>query len=245
MSASIIHCRLDLLVRLIDTTTGAVVEERNVQFLKDGEAVRPVPRGSGNYVFVNCGRKDGLLEVKAQGYELCRDMLAYQNLDSNLPVKEMFLIPSENMAKGQPIITLSGKLPGLETLQAVNLSSTCCCISEFDERKRIMKLFKKQRFEMDDLYYALINTERQTYEPFTVVKEISENSVKISQPLKQPFSVNAPIARIVFGMVTPQGDYCIRVRDDSKRLIYLIRYVAKGKEKFKMADFHNLEGAAL
>ena len=58
MDASVIHQKLDLLIRLIDTTTGAVVEEKNVRFFKDGEAVRPIRRGSGNYVFLNTGRKD-------------------------------------------------------------------------------------------------------------------------------------------------------------------------------------------
>ena len=245
MDASVIRCRLDLLVRLIDTTTGAAVEERNVRFFKDGREVRPVPRGNGNYVFLNCGREDGLLEVRAYGYDLCQKPVSYETLDSQLPIQEMFLIPSENMEKGQPVITFSGNLPGLETIQAVNLGSTRCCISGFDERKRIMKLFKTHRSGMDDLYYGLIHMDRQDYEPFTVVKEISENSVKISQPLKKPFSVNSPIARIIFGRVTPEGDYCIRVRDDSERLLYLIRYVEKGNEKFKIADFRHLEGVVL
>ena len=63
MDASVISFQLDLLVRLIDTTTGAELEEQNVRFYRDEKQVRPVPRGSGNYVFMNCGREDGTLEV--------------------------------------------------------------------------------------------------------------------------------------------------------------------------------------
>ena len=39
MNASVIRFRLDLLVRLIDTTTGGSVEERNVRFFRDGKVV--------------------------------------------------------------------------------------------------------------------------------------------------------------------------------------------------------------
>lgn len=241
MDASVICFQLDLLIRLIDTTTGAELEERNVSFYRDGKPIRPIPRGSGNYVFLNCGREDGNLEIRARGYEPCQISVEYEMLDRQLPVKEVFLIPSENMAGIQPIITFSGQLKGLESVQAVNLGSTCCCISEFDERKRIMKLFKTHRSGMDDIYYGLIHPDKQTYEPFVVVKEVSESSIKISQPLQEPFSVNSPIARIIFGMTTPKGNYLIRVRDDASRLLYLVRYVVKGSVRFKTVDFHNLE----
>lgn len=241
MDASVIRCKLDLLVRLIDTTTGAEIEERSVRFFRDHKQVRPVPRGNGNYVFLNCGREDGSLEIRAQGFDPCQVSVEYEKLDSQMPVVEAFLIPSESAASFRPVITFSGKLPGLESVQAVNLGQAYCCISEFDERKRIMKLFKTHKSGMDHIYYGLIHPERQDFEPFTVVKEISELSIKISQPLKEPFSVNSPIARIVFGRVTPEGDFVLRVRDDATRLLYLIRYVVEGNVDFKVVDFHRLE----
>jgi len=245
VDASVICFKLDLLVRLIDTTTGAELEERNVRFYKGKKQVRPIPRGSGNYVFMNCGREDGELEIMVHGYEPCQVTVEYKKLDRQLPVKEVFLIPSESTAGLQPIITFSGQLPGLESVQAVNLGSTCCCISEFDERKRTMKLFKTHRSGMDDIYYGLIHLDKQTYEPFVVEKELSESAIKISQPLEEPFLVNSPIARIIFGKTTPEGEYCIRVRDDAARLIHLVRYVVKGNVKFKVVDFHKLEEAKL
>jgi len=241
VDASVIRCRLDLLVRLIDTTTGAEIEERNVQFFRDHKPVQPVPRGNGNYVFLNCGREDGSLDIKVWGFDPCQVSVEYEKLDSQVPVLEAFLIPSESAASLSPVITYSGKLPCLESVQAVNLGQAYCCISEFDERKRIMKLFKTHRSGMDHVYYGLIHPERQDYEPFTVVKEISESSIKISQPLKEPFSVNSPIARIVFGRVTPEGDYVLRVRNDASRLLYLVRYVTEGDVSFQVVDFHRLE----
>ncbi|MCD8326448.1 MAG: hypothetical protein LUC90_07130 [Lachnospiraceae bacterium] len=240
MEASTIHHSLDLLIRLIDTTTGDMVDERNVRFWMDDNPVRPIPRGNGNYVFLNRGRKDTTLKIAVYGYETCSLAIRYQKLDSGMPVKEAFLIPSENAA-GQPVITLSGNLPGLESIQAVSLGSADCCISGFDERKRIMKLFKTHRTGMDHIYYGLIHMNRQDYEPFEVIKELSENSVKISRPLAEPFTVNSPVARIVFGMVDQQGNYVLRVRDDRTHLIYLVRYEVRGTAEFRTVDMHRAE----
>ena len=69
MEAFVIKARLDLLVSLVDTTTGATVNERNVSFLRDGQPVRPEYRGNGTYVFINTGREDFLMQIKVYGYE--------------------------------------------------------------------------------------------------------------------------------------------------------------------------------
>ncbi|MCC8162376.1 MAG: hypothetical protein LIO86_04195 [Lachnospiraceae bacterium] len=238
MDASEIRHSLDLLVRLIDTTTGLTVEERNVRFWKDDRPVRPIPRGSGNYVFLNCGRADGELRVSVYGYEPYRMTIRYEGLDSRMPTKEAFLIPSESASGGQPVITFSGKLPGITEIQAVSPGHAGCCISGFDERKRIMKLFKTHRLGMDDIFYGLVHPQQQTYEPFEVVKELQDGSVKISRPLAEAFTVNAPVARIVFGSVSEDGSYLLRVRDDAENLVYLVRYVAEGKAAFRTVDFH-------
>ncbi len=245
MYPSVIHYKLDLLVRLIDTTTGMTVEERNVMFWRDGKAVRPVPRGSGNYVFLNCGREDCTLDIRVYGYDPCQASIRYETLDCKMPMREVFLIPSEDTGRGQPVITFSGRLSGMEAIQAVSLDAPCCTISEFNEKKRIMKLFTTHRSGMEDIYYGLIHPDRQDYEPFEVVRQTEDDSVEISRPLKEPFSVNHPIARVIFGRAAPDGSYCIRVRDNSDRLTYLIRYVAAGEVKFKTVDFHHLEGVRL
>lgn len=245
MNASEIRFRLDLLVRLIDTTTGESVEERDVRFFRDNAAVRPIARGSGNYVFLNCGRTDFSLEIRVYGYEPFRMYIRYETLDEHMPVMEAFLIPSENAQGSHPVIGFSGNLPGIQSVQAVNVNATCCCISGFDERKRIMKLFAMHGLGMDGIHYGLIHPDRQDYEPFAVQKQIAKDAVKIDHPLKEPFSVNAPISRIIFGSVTSQGDYCIRVRDDREHLLHLIRYVVKDETKFRMVDFRHPESVVL
>ena len=69
--------------------------------------------------------------------------------------------------------------------------------------------------------------------------------MKIDHPLKEPFSVNAPISRIIFGNVTAEGDYCIRVRDDRERLVHLVRYVVEDEARFRMVDFRRPESGLL
>ena len=245
MNASVIRFRLDLLVRLIDTTTGESAEERDVRFFRDREAVRPVARGSGNYAFLDCGRTDFCLEVRVYGFEPFRMHVRYETLDENMPVIEAFLIPSENALGNRPVIGFSGNLPGIQSIQAVNVNATHCCISGFDERKRIMKLFGMHRLGMDGIHYGLIHPDRQDYEPFAVQKEIAKDAVKIEQPLKEPFSVNAPISRIILGSVTSAGDYCIRVRDDREHLLHLVRYVVDEEARFRLVDFRHCGSALL
>ena len=245
MAASVIHHRLDLAIRLIDTTNGYEVEERDARFWKNKEEVRPIPRGSGNYIFLNGEREDCELEVKVYGYDKSAVSIRYEELDKQIPMKEVYLIPSENTKKGQPVITFSGKLPGLESIQAVNLRSTGLSINSFDERKRIMTLFKAHRMNLDDIYYGLIHRDSKTFEPFVVMEELSEASVKVREPLQEPFTNNSPISRIIFGHVGEEGDYCIRVRDDSEHLQYAVRYVVDGEVRFKELDFHHLDGNVL
>lgn len=245
MSASTIHYRLDLVVSLIDTTTGKPVEERDVRFEKDGQMVHPAPRGSGNYVFVNSGREDHDLRVNVYGYDEYLIPVRYENLDERMPREEVFLIPSENTTKGSPVITFSGKLSGLQSVQAVDLNSTGCCISGFDSRRRIMTLIKSYRSDLEDVYYGLIDTKNRTFEPFVIEKKITEDSVKITRILERPFAVNSPITRIIYGVVGPDGRFCLRVRDDQTKRQFLVRYVVEGEERFAEVDFRDLAHAAL
>ena len=108
-----------------------------------------------------------------------------------------------------------------------------------------MKLFGMHRLGMDGIHYGLIHPDRQDYEPFAVQKEIAKDAVKIEQPLKEPFSVNAPISRIILGSVTSAGDYCIRVRDDREHLLHLVRYVVDEEARFRLVDFRHCGFALL
>jgi len=241
VEASVIHHRVDLVLRLLDTTTGYEVSERDVHFYEDEKEVFPIARGSGNYVFINAGRSDRSVRVKVFGYETAMARICYEDMDHGLPMKEVFLIPSENTAGGRPLLSFSGRLPGITAIEAVSLKESGLFIKEFDEKRCIMKFFRTQGINLGNLYYGVIHRQRQTYEGFEVTEEMPDSSVRIRKPLKEEFSVNSPVNRIIFGMVTEEGDYCLRVRDDSDELTFLVRYVVENEVRYKAVDFHNTE----
>ena len=47
MEKAVIRATLDLLLTLHDSTTGFAVDERNVRFIKDGDAINAEARGEG------------------------------------------------------------------------------------------------------------------------------------------------------------------------------------------------------
>lgn len=245
MKAAIIHHRLDLLIRLLDTTTGYEVRERDVHFKEDEKELFPLYRGDGMYAFIDFERRDRTLKISAYGYEEIKVGICYDDMDSAIPVREIFLIPSESISKGEPVISFMGQLSGISHLEAVSLEPSGCSISSFDERKRIMKLFKTRQNNMENLYYGLIHIEDNTYERFAVEKELPDCSLKIKEPLKEEFFVNSPIARIIFGMVKEDGTYCLRVRDNREKLFYILRYEVEGEIKFRTLDFRNPEKTVL
>ena len=235
---STIHYKLDLVIQLVDTTTGAAVEEPNVQFYEDGKPCRPIPRGNGNYVFINTGRSDHTLTLKVFGYEDCQVDVQYEKLDERVPLRQVFLIPSEKTARGERLLSLTGNLANLEEIEAVSLSQSNCFTSEFNEKKRLLKLFLAQgRLSMENVHYGLINEEQNRFEHFEVEQEVPPDMVRLKEPLQETFTVNAPISRVIFGKVSPDGSYLLRVRDNAKVQRYLVRYRVDGETKFQVVDF--------
>lgn len=240
MEASTIHHRLDLVLQLVDTTTGNAVGEQDVRFFIEGRQCWPIPRGGGNFVFINTGRSDCTLTLKVFGYEDTLVTVQYEKLDQVVPLLQVFLIPSENLAKGERLCSLTGKLQGLEEIEAVSLGQSNICFSDFNERKCLMKLFlAKGRLSMEHVHYGLISGDRTHYEHFAVAEEVPPDTVKLREPLTETFPVNSPISRVIFGNVLPDGSYLLRVRDNAELLTYLVRYCVNGEIRFQIVDFHH------
>ena len=91
---------------------------------------------------------------------------------------------------------------------------------------------------MENVHYGLISEDRGHYEHFEVLEEVPPNMVKLKEPLTETFTVNSPIARVVFGDVSPDGSYLLRVRDDAQMVRYLVRYRINGEYRFQTVDFH-------
>lgn len=236
---STISWKLDLLIRLMDTTTGAPIDERGIRFSRSDGNAEIIARGGGNFVYINTGRENFALTVCALGYEEITTQIRYEELEEKIPTIEVFLIPSENSFRGVNLLSLTGNLPDLKALQAVNLSLPCCNINSFDARRCTIRLFPTHKIVLDDIYYGLIHSEKNDFEPIAILGEVSDLDFKLRSPLQEEFSANSPIARLIYGKVTPKGDYILRVRDNGEIQKYLVRYVVGEEVRFKTIDFRD------
>jgi hypothetical protein len=242
----VIICRLDLAIRLQDTTTGLEVSERNTRFILGDEEVRPISRGFGNYILINHGRENCLMQVLVYGFEPYSAYIDYEDLDERLPAVDVFLIPSEKDDTRRDFISLSGKLKGISSLECIHPNRPFSSIREFDKKKKIMTIYApNRRMNMVHTYYGLLGVGTGTYECIEITEQIDNQKVVLKEPLQQEFSVNAPICRRLFGKVDDEGNYLLRIRNDGKNLKYLVRYVVGEDVRYKSVDFHNLEGVTL
>lgn len=240
---SMISHRLDLCMNLIDTTTGFKIKESIVEFSFDKAGIpNPINREEGVYLMINSGRENFLMQIKVRGYEPRSYYVDYEKLDSNLPMVEIFLIPSESISGGVSLCTLKGKIPNLQKVSLVIKSDIVARTDAYDERKRILTVFEKgYRLNMEGSPYGLVNEREKTFEFIEVISQPDSDKVKLKQALTGEFLRNAPICRIIFGYVEPDGSYLIRVRDDRSKLNGLIRYDTDSEIRFEEVDFHEVE----
>ena len=247
VEATRIHIRVGFVLRLLDTTTGLTVEERAVSFYQGERRLTPISRGNGNFVFTDMGQEEFTLSVNVRGYESGRLEIHPGEQSRGISVFEVYLIPQESVTVGEPVLTLAGKLEGLEELEAVSMVKSCCNIAGYDAQKRVITQFRRQGggCQMEDIHYGLIHDHGESYEHFTVEKQISPTTIVIRDGLMEEFPRNAPIARVIFGQAAPDGTYLLRVRDDGEKVVYLVRYRVDGTIKFQTVDFHCPENTKL
>jgi hypothetical protein len=247
LEKGVIRCRLDLVIRLEDTTTGMPVGERGVQFTLNDKTIFPRHSGDGNYILVNSGRENGLMRANVNGYEPSFVYVDYEKLDEQMPSIDLFLIPSENMfLDPDDIFTLSGRLEGLTSLEAIHLGRPSSSTREYDPKRRILTIFMpNRRMNMIHSYYGIANIAQGRFEDITILSELGGKKVRIKEPLQEEFSPNSPIFRIIFGKVEEDGSYLLRVRNDGKNQKHLIRYVVNDEVRFKPIDFNDFDGTTL
>lgn len=231
----IVH-RLDLALRLLDTTTGRDVSASQVRLFRDGKPLHPTEKETGLMVFPALGRNDFILGLQAREFEPVSYPVRFSELDEKTPYVELHLIPSVISASPMPCLTLSGKLPGISEITAVRLGETFCLIREFDTRKKLMTVFNPHRLEMGRTHYALVDPEGMRYERITIVKRVDDNTIKLDRALESKFGSNWPVCPVVFGRTDSEGNYLLRVRDDATNPKWLIRCMLGDEERFFIVD---------
>jgi hypothetical protein len=238
MKPVLIQYHLDLLINLVDTTTGSLIEQRNVRLYHGDELLKAINKGTGTYILYNTGRKDFVLKACVQGYEEQVTGIEYKSLDERQPFLTLYLIPSRSHADALSMCTLEGNLPGIVELEAVALGAQICEYKEFDARKKILTVINPHKRSLEAVHYAIVNQKEMTYEHVTVVRNITVNTLKLDRIPKIQNGADITVNRIIFGSTDPQGRYLFKARNDSSQLKYLIRYLVKDSERFKCVDFN-------
>ena len=243
MAASVLRARLDLLVRLFDTTTGANVEERTIVFKRDGIPVRPEPRDPGTYVFINTGREDFLMQIEVFGYEIYKTEVRYEELDERLPECDVFLMPSESMSRGEKVLSFSGTLPFLKKIEAVCLGRPVCFANSFVAKTNALSVFVGSggTVNLTDRFYGLLHSDKESYEKIEVVATYTPQSVKLKEPIQEEQISNLAVMRVIFGSVDEDGNYLLRVRDSGAENKYLVRFELEDEVRFSVIDFAEQE----
>lgn len=245
--ATVITARLSLAVRLLDTTTGSEISETDVTFFFDGMKTVPMKKGSGTYVFVNMGREDFLMRIKVRGFDEYVTNVKYESLDPKLPILDAFLMPSENNQVGGYVLKIDGTLSGLKYLEAINLDHPSCAFQSVTVKKNVARMSVLPiapggGVALDTMAYILISKDLERYETFAVEKQEKPTSILLKAPLKIEHELNDRIFRIIYGKVSPEGNFLLKARDDSNKLNYLLHFAVGEVEYIRRIDFHEENG---
>ena len=186
---TVITAKLSLALRLLDTTTGREITERDIRFLIDGEYVIPMVKEESVYVFVNLCKEDFLMQIKAFGYDQMDMQVNTTMLDPLLPMMDVFLMPSEKNHNGGDVLAITGTLSGLEYIEAINLNRPICIFHSEEKKKEVCKLnllplVPGGGVRLDCLKYALLGEADERYDCFTVKEQDSPTSVILKDNLQ-------------------------------------------------------------
>jgi len=235
---SVITRRLDLVLHFIDATTGYAVNEAQVSFKTDRDDMTFISRGHGTYILINTGRENFLMQIVVKGYEEIPVEIKYEELNEVMPLKEVFLIPSEKTSSMEDVLFMRGNLPGLQSVSLIETNKVLATTNSYDQKKKLIQLFERgYRLNTEGSSYGIINREARTFEIFEIGELPNDNQVKILRPLKEEFQRNSQIGRVVNGYVYPNGDYLIGVRNDNARKPALVRFERDEEVTFMEVDF--------
>ena len=219
------------MIKLVDTTIGCPVTERQVQFAQNGRTLSLFPRGVGVYVLLNGERKDGRVTIAVRGYLETAVDIRYGELTGRYPEVYVALIPDRPKYGSCDFVDISGILPGISSIAAVCLTDPLAKVVSYNAGKRQMKLLRAG--ELDEKAYALIHAQTERFEEFQVASVRNKLLLRLTHPLEAEVTPEEDIARIVRGRTEKDGSYLLRLRGDGQGMRYLVRYVVNGRTTFE------------
>lgn len=209
-----IRYQLTLAFRLLDTTSRAVLSGPGVSLLHNGSPLHALERPGGYFILVNFPREDFILGVRVRGFEPLDFPVRYEKLSQNMPELTLHLIPEKASLNPLSDVSIEGVLPGIRSLTAVKPDGGSCFIRGFDPKKKLLTIFNPNHLGFDCVYYALVDPENASFEPFSVLESRSEQIYLIDRVLSAEFRPSFPIRPVIFGKTDGQGNYCLRLRDE-------------------------------
>ena len=239
----VIRARLSLAIRLIDTTTGRVIEETDIRFLSGEEILKPINKGEGIWVFTGESRKDFSMHIIARGFDETDLDVRYETLDPKLPKCDVFLMPSEKNRKAGSVLSIHGHLSKLESIEAVAVERPICRYRETSEKRGVISMSLMPmtiggRVVTENMRYALLSEDGSRYEVFEIIDQVNQTQVVLKDMLKGEHKINERVCRIIYGRACPNDEFMLKVREDGSYLPYLIHFTAGGNEYFRPIDFH-------
>lgn len=235
----IIKHRLDLLLRLIDTTTGRPITDPSIQCYRNNELFHMADKGGGIRYSVDLGRENFDLRINIYGYEEKKLFIDYEKLDEKEPRIDLFFLPKRNA------LSLEGKLQGITEIQAVSEGTSSCFVSSYDARKKVLQLFNPHAVKIDKPFYGIVHPDEAEFDIFSPIEEDGLTTIPIKEPLTMEARINDPIQRVIFGETFEDGSYRIRVADNGSKQRHLVRFVVNGEVYFQWVDFLDLKGVQL
>ena len=239
----VIRARLSRAIRLIDTTTGRVIEETDFRFNEGSQILKPIYKGEGIWVFTGNSRKDFSMHIAARGFDEADLNIQYETLDPKLPMCDVFLMPSEKNRKAGSVISIHGHLSKLESIEAVAVERPICRYRETSEKRGVVSMSLMPmtiggRVVTENMRYALLSDDGSRYEVFEITDQVNQTQVVLKDPLKGEHKINERVCRIIYGRAGPNDEFMLKVRDDGSSLPYLIHFTAGNNEYFRPIDFH-------
>ncbi|MCL1806958.1 MAG: hypothetical protein FWG31_04575 [Oscillospiraceae bacterium] len=225
---SVIEHKAALILQLYDAASGRVLTDM-AKFRINGIRAAPLRKDSGHHVFFGELPAEFTLEVEANTYQTRVLTVANPPEAEAFPVE---LLPSPSFHSCH---TLEGGEKGLTAADMVRDGDNACLIRSFDERKRLLSLINPRKLALDRPRYAAVDPEKKTYQPVTIVKHISEESVKLDCRLTAEKPEQFILTPVIPGFVSPDGTYILRIRD-AQAGRYIVRFAKGEKETFKVTE---------
>lgn len=240
MAEGSIHYKLDLIVLLLDTTTGLPIHQKEVLFQNGSHILPMLERDQGTYIIFNHGRTDMELEITVKGYMKEFVSVSYERLSKEYPTVEIPMIPMVPTYGYHDMCEVEGYMPGIEEIAAISLGEMDAKLGAYNAKKGTLRLFSTRR--LDESCYAILHKEDMKFEEFSIVKKSEKGLLLyLKEPLLQECKPEEGIARIVRGKIDANGRYVLRVRKDGKGTEYLVRYTVKGITKYQHMFLNNDE----